>query len=86
MADKMDNIKQIQEYIIIDNFRKHYPQFPKGKLIKSESPDFILKTGAKHTIGIELTSLPYSKYSLGKEDNEDFISDMVHSISKKKKN
>ena len=34
-------------------------QFPKGKLIKVESPDFILQVNRKKRIGIELTRLDY---------------------------
>jgi hypothetical protein len=79
----LNHDKSIQEQIILDNFRKHYPEFPKGKLIKSESPDFIIKTGLKNSIGIELTSLPSSNYHLSLENTDDFLSDLVHSISKK---
>ena len=39
------------------HFMKAYRDFPKGKLLKSESPDFILKLNPKKTIGIELTHL-----------------------------
>jgi hypothetical protein len=49
--------KRDEERLIIEYFRKHYPYFPKGKLVKSESPDFILKITPKKTIGIELTRL-----------------------------
>jgi len=43
--------------MILELFRKSYPDFPKGKLVKSESPDFILKMNPKRTIGIEITRL-----------------------------
>lgn len=36
-------------------FREVYADFPKGKLTKSESPDFILSPARKQFIGIELT-------------------------------
>jgi hypothetical protein len=46
-----------EEILILDLFRKSYPDFPKGKLMKSESPDFILKIAPKKSIGIEITRL-----------------------------
>ena len=46
-----------EEIMILELFRKNYPDFPKGKLVKSESPDFILKMNPKRTIGIEITRL-----------------------------
>jgi hypothetical protein len=79
----MNHDKSIQEQIILDRFRKHYHGFPKGRIVKSESPDFMLMSCNKPAIGIELTSLPFPNYTLGNESNEEFISDIVHSISRK---
>jgi len=45
-----------EERLIMDYFRRSYPDFPKGKLKKSESPDFILQHN-HHAIGIEITRL-----------------------------
>ena len=47
----------LEELSIMEQFRNEYTAFPKGKLQKSESPDFILKLNPKTTIGIELTKL-----------------------------
>lgn len=47
----------IEEEFVIDLFRNKYSDFPKGKLLKTESPDFILKESARKSIGIELTKL-----------------------------
>jgi len=47
----------MEEEYIIGLFRLEYPDFPKGKLLKTESPDFILKENPKTSIGIELTKL-----------------------------
>ncbi len=47
----------LEEMIIMEQFRNSYPEFPKGKLIKSESPDFIVQKTFRKTIGIELTKL-----------------------------
>jgi len=51
------NIQIIEEEYIIELFRNEYSDFPKGKLLKTESPDFILKDSSKTAIGIELTKL-----------------------------
>lgn len=51
----------LEELSIMKEFRVDYAAFPKGKLQKSESPDFILKQNPKTTIGIELTKLHGSK-------------------------
>ncbi len=56
-----------QELIVIESFKDHYPDFPKGKIIKSESPDFIIQNGPKNKIGIELVQLlppPKHHYSM----------------------
>jgi len=49
--------QMMEELLIMEQFRNEYKEFPKGKLQKSESPDFILKVSAKNAIGIELTKL-----------------------------
>jgi hypothetical protein len=46
-----------EEILILELFRNNYAEFPKGKLVKSESPDFILKINPKKSIGIEITRL-----------------------------
>jgi len=56
--------QQDEEILILEYFRKHYSDFPKGKLIKSESPDFVLKETPKKSIGIELTHLNYTAPTL----------------------
>jgi hypothetical protein len=49
--------KKEEEKLIMQYFRESLTDFPKGKLTQSESPDFILKTSPKKSIGIELTRL-----------------------------
>ncbi|MCD4683605.1 MAG: hypothetical protein K8R86_10015 [Bacteroidales bacterium] len=56
--------QQEEEILILDYFRKNYDDFPKGKVIKSESPDFILKESRKRIIGIELTRLDVNASTL----------------------
>jgi len=46
-----------QEWIIMRYFKEKYQKFPKGKLVKSESPDFQLWISTKRFIGIELTQI-----------------------------
>lgn len=53
-----------EERLIMDYFRESFSDFPKGKLIQSESPDYILKPGPKKSIGIELTRLDQNAASL----------------------
>ena len=71
------------ESIILENFRKHFPGFPKGRLLKSESPDFILKSGPKHAIGIELTRLDNTKYNINPASFASFIEHLHSAISNK---
>ena len=51
--------KDSEEWLVMRYFREKYTDFPRGKLVKSESPDFILKLSRKRSIGIELTRLDY---------------------------
>lgn len=54
--------KKQLEILLVNYFRVCYEDFPKGQLIPSESPDFIIKMKNRHEIGIELTRLnPASK-------------------------
>ena len=52
-----DSLKYAEEKRVFHSFQKAFTDFPKGRIIKSESPDFILKTGPKKVIGIELVQL-----------------------------
>lgn len=53
--------KKHEEKLLLRHFREIYDGFPKGKLIATESPDFILKPAPKQTIGIELMRLHKDK-------------------------
>lgn len=50
-------VKIHKEKLVLELFRRYYNEFPKGRLQKTESPDFILKISTKKSIGIELTEL-----------------------------
>lgn len=51
--------KKSEEWLVMLYFRERYADFPKGKLVQSESPDFIIKLNRKKKIGVELTRLDY---------------------------
>ncbi|MCW0482570.1 hypothetical protein [Gaoshiqia sediminis] len=48
--------KQYEKQILLQ-FADLYGEFPKGKLVAGESPDFLLKIKPRKAIGIELTEL-----------------------------
>jgi hypothetical protein len=47
----------LEELMIMEQFKRKFKDFPKGKVVKSESPDFIVELSSKISIGIELTKL-----------------------------
>ncbi len=49
--------KKSLERLLLDLFLEGYPGLLKGKLVATESPDFILTTSPRVSIGIELTRL-----------------------------
>ena len=53
----MQTLKKQLEILLLHYFRQCYPDFPKGKVIPSESPDFIISLKSKNNIGVELTRL-----------------------------
>lgn len=83
----MDNqpIKKKAEQELIRQFKSIYSDFPKGKIVSSESPDFILKITRKKAIGIELIQLFSPKGKTAKEEftRENFIKNLKHALAKK---
>lgn len=67
------NIKKQLEILIVDFFRSAYPDFPKGKLKASESPDFVLDIDLREKIGIELTRLYFDDFYNGENEVSDNI-------------
>ena len=49
--------KKQLEILLIRYFKECYPDFPRGRVIPSESPDFIITLKSKNNLGIELTRL-----------------------------
>lgn len=64
--------KQLEE-LLIQNFRECFPDFPKGALSPSESPDFIVKLKSHNLLGIELTRLNPGNASKLDDDQIDEI-------------
>lgn len=61
-SSSLNHFNQVEEEkLILELFRQEYESFPKGKLSKTESPDFMLRNSQKIATGIELTKLhgPY---------------------------
>ncbi len=53
--------KKSEERNILEYFSRLYHDFPKGKIIETESPDFIVSPGPKQRLGIEITRLTQAK-------------------------
>ncbi|MBN2636876.1 MAG: hypothetical protein JXR61_11450 [Prolixibacteraceae bacterium] len=53
----MHQDKKQLEVLLLEYFRKCFSDFPKGKVMASESPDFIVSFKNRQMLGIELTRL-----------------------------
>ena len=60
----MQEEKKQLEVLLIDYFRDCYPDFPNGRVVASESPDFVVNMKNRHLLGIELTRLNPANASL----------------------
>lgn len=54
---RMQPDKKQLEILLLHYFRELYPDFPKSRVVPSESPDFLVKLQNRHVLGIELTRL-----------------------------
>ena len=52
-----ENSKKREERVLLDLFRDCFADFPKSIINEAESPDFILSSGPKKKIGVELVRL-----------------------------
>ncbi len=77
----MHERKKSEEWIVMRYFREKYELFPKGKLVKSESPDFILKVNRRKQIGIELTR--FDHLAAGKSGGNEVIHQLKKLITQK---
>lgn len=67
------DIKKQSEINFLNFFRERYPDFPKGKLVAGESPDFMVRsTGGNHT-GIEITSLYRNHFNQANDTPEKMV-------------
>ncbi|HKJ78910.1 MAG TPA: hypothetical protein VKA10_05220 [Prolixibacteraceae bacterium] len=76
----MNRDKKELEILLINYFRESFTDFPKGKIVPSESPDFLITFKNRHQLGIELTRLNPGNATLPDEQllqkhkwREDFI-------------
>jgi len=82
---EMDKKRIERQYL--DAFIRLYSEFPKGRIISGESPDFVVKT-RRWTIGIELTELivqPSSGTSakLIRDWQQSFMQELEKTVKKK---
>ena len=74
--------KKLDERNVMRLFIEKLQDFPKGKLIQQESPDFILKVNRKQHINIELTQILLNEFN-PPELLSHLTSKVKNSISKK---
>ena len=74
--------KKKEERRLLNSFRVAYEDFPKGKVIESESPDFIIKPNRKRTIGIELIQI-LSRTKESEITRNAFLDNIENAILKK---
>ena len=75
--------KEKREWAVINMFRSCYSSFPLGTVEKSESPDFLLRSG-ESLIGIELTELKYERGDklFNLRAHEDFLTSLMEDAQK----
>ena len=72
------NSKKREEKTLLTYFSQVYPDFPKGKIYNTESPDFVISLGRKRKLGIELTRLTQPK-----SENQEFTTAQISNLEKK---
>ncbi len=83
----MDNLelKKIEEKQYLKHFILECQNFPTGKIIETESPDFIIKLNKKNSIGLEMTKLYFSEDNKNHKPNHHFNT-IENKIIEKSKN
>ena len=79
----MQEVKKQLEVLLVNYFRDCYPDFPKGKVVTSESPDFVVKMKNAHKLGIELTRLNPASATIKTETDQariNFRDEMVEAM------
>lgn len=67
--EKQVRKRKLEEREYLDQLVRLYPGFPQGRIISSESPDFIVYTKGRRKTGIELTRLTRNDGSPYRSDN-----------------
>jgi hypothetical protein len=82
--------KKNEERNSLDLLIKLFPGFPAGKIVHAESPDFIVHSGPKRKIGVELTRYTQPGYNPTDETNhfipeltQGSLLDVIHSKEQK---
>lgn len=78
--------KKAHEQQVLQIFRNLIADFPKGKVLQTESPDFLVRLNRKKVIGIELTELHGQTFydNLGYYHNPELLyQNIEHTISAK---
>ena len=78
----MDEIRKQKERVVVEYFLGKLDDAPRGRLVASESPDFILSTSRKYAIGIELTEIIFDGEN--KASAEDLKTRVLEAIAKKR--
>lgn len=78
-----ENQKKNEERVYLNSFSSLFPDFPGGKLLSSESPDFIVKLNKKKSIGIELTRLLIDKSQVQSHLDRTLIAECIEKKNKK---
>ncbi|HYW95779.1 MAG TPA: hypothetical protein VE870_09340 [Bacteroidales bacterium] len=68
----------------IELFRYLYEDFPPGKLIRTESPDFIIKDGPRNSLGIEITHVMDENHAerLSSDSAENRVKKLIVSLAR----
>lgn len=65
--------KKVRERQFLDQFIILYEDFPPGKIISSESPDFVIQRSVKNRIGIEITQYEIFDSEIHPLNNQQFV-------------
>ena len=67
-----NELKKVQERQWLDAFKEVYEHFPSGKIMASESPDFVIQLKPRSRIGIEIT-----QYEVYRTENQKALPSFV---------
>ncbi len=85
MNSPRNRLKESSERQVLSLFRKVFHDFPRGKIVKTEAPDFTIKVSSKKAIGIELTRLiAINSTVISPWPQEKHLADMIKKILERK--